>query len=299
VLQSSEVDFNDAADELYGLSPEDFTAARNARAKQARAEKDRDLAGQITSLRKPTMAAWATNQLVREHADEVDVLLELGRELRDVMADIEGDELRQLTKQRYQLVSALVQQARSLAQSRGKRLGDDAAQAVRATLEATLSDQASADAVATGRLTDALQVSGFSSPGQLGAASRGAVHPRTPQTSSDPPQSAVADLDAERIKRALRQAERDVEAADKAAQRARIASERAQQRLQTAERDREDAAKSVDRARRQLDEAVADLDVRKQRADEAGAEAAEAHRRVADTEGELTRAQAELEQLRS
>lgn len=292
------MDFDDVADELYRLAPEDFTAARNARAKQARAEKDRDLAGRISSLRKPTMAAWATNQLVRKHADEVEVLLELGRELRDVMADIEGDELRQLTKQRYQLVSALVQRARSLAQSRGKPIADDAAQAVRATLEATLSDQASADAVATGRLTDALQVSGFSSPGQLGAASRGAVHLRT-QLSSDPPQSTVADLDAERIKRALRQAERDVEAADKAAQRARIASERAQQRLQTAERDREDAAKSVDRARRQLDDAETDLDVRKQRADEAGAEAAEAQRKVADTEGELIRAQAELEQLRS
>ena len=279
------------ADELYGLSPEDFTAARNARAKQARSEKDRDLADRITSLRKPTMAAWATNQLVREHADEVDVLLELGRELRDVMADIEGDDLRQLTRQRYQLVSALVQQARSLALSRGKRLADDAAQAVRGTLEATLSDDASADAVATGRLTDALEVSGFSSSGQLGSAGRGAVSPRTARKAPDPQQSTVADLDAERIKRALRQAERDVAAAEKAAERSRIASDRAQQRLQMAEGERDEAAKGVDRARQQLDEASSYLSMREQKAEEADAEAVEARRRVEDADDELTRAQ--------
>jgi hypothetical protein len=298
-MQSRDVDFDDVADALYGLSPEDFTAARNTQAKQARTDKDRDLADRITSLRKPTMAAWATNQLVREHADEVDVLLELGRELRDVMADIEGEDLRQLTKQRYQLVSALVQQARSLAQSRGKRLGDDAAQAVRATLEATLSDEASADAVATGRLTDALEVSGFSTAGRLGAAGQGAVSPRTPKKESASPQSAVADLDAERIKRALRQAERDVGAAEKDAERSRIASDRAQQRLQMAEREREEAAKGVDRARQQLDDASAYLNIREQKAEEADSDAAEARRRLDDAVEELTRAKAELEQLRS
>lgn len=297
-MQSSDVDFDDVADELYGLSPEDFTAARNDRSKQARAEKDRDLAGRITSLRKPTLAAWATNQLVREHADEVDVLLDLGRELRDVMADIEGDDLRQLTKQRYQLVSALVQQARSLAQSKGKRLADDVAQAVRTTLEATLSDEASADAVATGRLTDALQVSGFSTAGQLGTAGRARGRQRPPREPA-PPESTVADLDAERIKRALKQAERDVEAAEKAAQRARIASDRARQRVQTTERDREEAAKSVDRARRLLDEASAELEVREQKAGEADTEAAEARRKVDEAEAALTRAQADLEGLRS
>jgi hypothetical protein len=296
-MQSRDVDFEDVADELYGLSPEDFTAARNASAKQARADKDRALADRITALRKPTMAAWATNQLVRAHADEVNVLLDLGRELREVMADIEGDELRKLTRQRYQLVSALVQQARSLAQSRGRRLTDDVTQAVRTTLEATLSDEASADAVSTGRLTDGLEVSGFSTSGS-GARIQADRRSDAQPSSSTPTGSPVADLDAERKRRALKQAERDVEAAEKAAQRARIASERAEQRLQTAEREREEAARAVDRARRQLDDARVDLRTREDKEQEAGIEVDEARQRRDAADEELTRARAELEELR-
>jgi hypothetical protein len=301
VLQSSDVDFDEVADELYGLSPEDFTAARNANAKQARADKDRALADRITALRKPTTAAWATNQLVRVHGDEVNLLLDLGRELREVMADIEGDDLRKLTKQRYQLVSALVQQARSLAQSRGRRLTDDAAQAVRTTLEATLSDESSAEAVAAGRLTDGLEVSGFSTAGFSGPGpgtrGQGEGRPAVPRstTSTDNP---VADLDAERQRRAVDQAERDVAAAEKAAQRARIAGERARQRLQTAERDRQEAADAVDRAQRLLDEATADLEARERKEQEAGKESDDARRRCDEADEELTRARAELEDLR-
>ena len=37
----------DVADELYGLAPEDFTAARNARAKAARTDGDRELTAAV------------------------------------------------------------------------------------------------------------------------------------------------------------------------------------------------------------------------------------------------------------
>jgi hypothetical protein len=287
------VDFDEVADELYGLAPEDFTAARNDRAKSARAGKDKDLAARISALRKPTMAAWVTNALVRSHGDEVELLLELGRELRDVMADIEGDELRELTRQRYQLVSALVQQARSLAQSRGKRVTDEVAQAVRTTLEATLSDDASADAVAAGRLTDGLEVSGFSTPPQPGAP-RPRLARERPESS---PEADVSDLEEERNRRARAQAERDVAAAEKAVQRADIAAERAQQRLDGAEHEREEAAATVDRLTSQLNEAKDELGRRTDKAQAARAESEDAQQRAHEAADQLEQARTRLADL--
>jgi hypothetical protein len=286
------VDFDAIADELYGVAPDEFTEARNARAKQARDDKDRALATRISALRRPTMAAWVTNALVRSHRDEVELLLDLGRELRDVMADIEGDELRELTRQRYQLVSALVQQARSLAQSRGKRVTEEVAQAVRTTLEATLSDEDSADAVARGRLTEGLEVSGFSTP------QSGAIRPRA---SRQPPESSsgaeVADLEEERNRRARMQAERDVAAAEKAAQRAGVAVERAQQRLDNTEREREEASLTVDRLTAQLDAARTELSKLGEKADEARSESADAQQRALEAEDDLAQARTRLNEL--
>ena len=53
------------ADDLYRLAPEDFTAARDAAAKQARADGDRDGAAALKALRRPTVSAWLLNALVR------------------------------------------------------------------------------------------------------------------------------------------------------------------------------------------------------------------------------------------
>ncbi len=152
------------ADELYRLPPGEFTAARNEAAKKARSHGDRQLAQQIRSLRRPTTPAWLANQLVHHHPAEMEALLDLGRELREVMAELGAEELRELTQQRYRLVSALVDQARSIASRQvGARVTDEVAQALRTTLEATLSDPGSAEAVASGHLAEALSVSGFGS----------------------------------------------------------------------------------------------------------------------------------------
>ncbi|MEJ7743055.1 MAG: hypothetical protein WKF73_11155 [Nocardioidaceae bacterium] len=101
------MDFEAVVDELYGLPLKEFTAARKERAKAARAEGNPELSAVIQALDKPTVAAWLTNQLVRVHREEVDALLELGADLREVMADLSGDELRELTRQRHQLVLLL------------------------------------------------------------------------------------------------------------------------------------------------------------------------------------------------
>src|SRR5215467_12550100 len=105
----------EVAGELYGVPTDEFTAARNARAKQARDDGDRQLAAAIAKLPKPTAAAWLANQLVRNAADELSALLSLGQAMREATAALDRDELRRLTRDQRAAMAALVQRARDLA----------------------------------------------------------------------------------------------------------------------------------------------------------------------------------------
>ncbi len=267
------MDFDEVAAQLYGLAPDEFTAGRNAAAKQARSQGDRELAVRITGLRKPTVPAWAVNQMSRRRRAEIESLLDLGQTLRRASTDLSGDELRQLTRQRHQLVQALVQQARELGAAEGRRLSEDAVQGVRQTFEATLSDAESADAVAAGRLTDALEVSGFGFAGAVGQAGQ----PRRPPVPAG--EATVGDLDAKRAQRVQQDelADTSLTRAEEVAQRSRDRYESAQARLRDAEQAREQAKSSVDRLRAELDSAVDELarataDERAARRDHAKAE---------------------------
>ena len=66
---------------LYGRGRGEFTAARNARAKELKPE-DPDLAASVAALPKPTVAAAAVNELVREDPSEVRALVQAGKRLR-------------------------------------------------------------------------------------------------------------------------------------------------------------------------------------------------------------------------
>jgi hypothetical protein len=157
------VDLEEVADELYGLPPSRFVEVRSQRAAAAKADGDRDLAGAITGLRKPTASAWAVNLLVRGRRSDVDGLLDLGEQLRRAQAGLVGDELRQLTVQRRQVVAALARQARGDARAAGQPISEAAEDEVAATLLAALADPRVGDAVRGGRLTKAVEYSGVGS----------------------------------------------------------------------------------------------------------------------------------------
>ena len=151
----------EAADELYALSPREFTAARDARAKEARDAGDKEAAAEIKVLRKPTVTAWLANQLVRQHADEVRPLLELGSALREATATVSGPQLRELSRQRNDVVRALVRQARRLAADAGQAVSEDVARGLEETLNAALADPGQAELLLQGRLSVQLKHSGY------------------------------------------------------------------------------------------------------------------------------------------
>jgi hypothetical protein len=233
------VDLDGAADELYSLPPEEFVARRGALEKQARDAGDRELAGRIRRLGKPTTVAWLANQLVREHPDEIGPLLELGAGLRAATANLSGDDLRRLSQQQHQVIQALIRQAAAISGAAGHDLSDATARALEDTLRAALADGDLADELASARLTKALEHVGFgvSVPGQ--------------QRGQSPP-SPPAKPEASRIERLARDAQEAQTASDAAA----AAHEKAQQAADQAAAETRTCGENMNRLQQELDDAV-------------------------------------------
>jgi hypothetical protein len=155
----AEADLLTIADELYGLTLPDFTPARDARAKELKGS-DKELSAQVKALKKPSVAAWVVNVLVRRETEQVDQVLAVGVALRDAQAGMSGEELRALTRQRRQLTAAVTTQARRLAGELGTKVTSAVADQIEATLTAAMIDEDCAKAVRSGQLLTALSATG-------------------------------------------------------------------------------------------------------------------------------------------
>src|SRR3954452_25543843 len=69
-------------DQLFALPLDEFTAARNELAKRLKQEGDAETAETVRAMTKPSVAAWAVNQLARREPEAVRSLLNLGSRLR-------------------------------------------------------------------------------------------------------------------------------------------------------------------------------------------------------------------------
>ena len=147
-------DHGDAVDALFALAPAEFTAARNALVKGLKAEERRDEAAAIERLRRPTVVAWALNQVARTRPDDVARLVEaaaaVGEAQRALLDGGEAAALRSAAADRQQAAAVVARSARELA---GTNHGD----AVTSTLDAALADPGLVEALRTGRLTETLE----------------------------------------------------------------------------------------------------------------------------------------------
>ncbi|NKX54263.1 hypothetical protein [Arthrobacter mobilis] len=155
------MDLESAARELYALLPGEFTAARNAKAKAAAQDGNKELARQIKELPKPPAAAWLVNMLALHHPDRIDDLVRLGQALGEAQEQLDPQRLQQLGRQRRELLAALAEQGRELAEELGNPVGAAAATDVEQTLHAAMADPAAAAAVASGLLTGPLSSNGL------------------------------------------------------------------------------------------------------------------------------------------
>jgi len=270
------VDLENAANELYALSPDEFVDHRQQLVAEARQAGDRALATQIGKLRRPTRSAWLINLLARQEPDEVTALLELGAALQEAQQRMAGDELRQLSAQRRKAVDALARRAVELGRERGYSAPDGAIQEVSQTLQTALGDPEIAELVRSGRLNQAVTYGGFGStdlasalaaPPSTKAPSRpGKQAPAEPARASDPKQRRVAEKAAAEAReraaaarKAAESAESEAEAATQHAdeQADRVESLRSQLRqAEAAEREAREAARAARKRYQELRQAA-------------------------------------------
>lgn len=304
------MDLDGVADELYSVAPERFVRTRADREREARAAGDRDLAARIRQLGKPTAAAWLTNQLVRARREQIGPLLELGAGLRAASATLDGAVLRDLDRQQHRLVQVLVEEARRVAGTFGRTVSEDIARGVEDTLHAALADEAAADLVGAGRLTEALhRDSGFPPSGSAprltlmptGRSARSDAALRTSLTKERAARAARDEAAARKAEEERRAAE--LELAHRAEQRARALArdatevrERAGAAAERAQDAVSEAASSVDRLRAELDTAVTEhvrldglLSEARTQLKRATRDARDADRRLRDATGERER----------
>ena len=145
------------AHDLYGLALDRFVAERGAVAKALRAEDRRDEAAEVASLRKPSIAAWAVNQLIRTQGRAVQALFHAGDALRGAQADLlagsgDGRTLRAAGDRERGAVDDLVAAARGLLTSEGYELSAAVVERVSDTLHAAALDERAREQVREGCL---------------------------------------------------------------------------------------------------------------------------------------------------
>lgn len=288
------MDLDAVADELYGLRPEQFTAARNERAAAARTAGDRTLAEQISGLRRPSLSAWASNLLVHEQPDEIQPLLDLGAALRQAHHDLNGEQLRELTQRQRALTSALSRQAGRLAADAGHPISDDARQEVQDTLQAVLADPDAARRWAAGRLVKPLGPAvGF--PAAVRTPPRRSSPPARP--AKPPPADREDSAAAERRRKELSQArraagdaERELRAREEEAAAAGREAQDAKERLETLRQRVSALTEDLNNAEKQHGQARADERRTRERL-------RETDRQVRDARSRATTAAAHVERL--
>jgi hypothetical protein len=284
------------ADELYGLPPDEFTAARTRHEKAAKASGNKDEAARIHALAKPSVTAWLANQLVRAHRSELQPLLELGGALREATQNLDGDQLRELSRQQQKAMYALVQQARSLARAAGRSMSEDAARALEDTLRAALADEQAARLLLAGHLTDALHSSDFDSG--FGFGSGGSTDAKVIPISRETSGSSLTQAHERPPRDEQRQrAEYALVEAGRALADATVARDDAQARATEADQAAVSARSRVDKLRQELDaasEAVSGADLHRR---ELASELARAERVVRGAERRRAEAQEHRDQI--
>lgn len=164
-----------AAAEAYAADPADFTSTRTAAVRRARQDGDKEAVDLIGRLRKPSVAAWCLNQVVRREPDAVSALVNLGGRLRHATATMDAAGLTSLRGVREEALDGLDAAAVAVALTLGRPLTDGVRAEVRATAIAALADPAAEQVAYSGALTRALHYSGFGEVDILDAVARTAT----------------------------------------------------------------------------------------------------------------------------
>jgi hypothetical protein len=247
-------DASKAIDELYSLPLAEFVARRDRLARTLREEGERELAAETKGLRKPSVAAWAVNQLARREQPAIEQLLAAGERLRAAHERLLGggsaEALQRASEEEREALRRLTRSAGPLLAQSGLSSTSTTLERVRETLHAAAVDERVAELVRTGRVTTEEEATGFGLELLAAAPAR-----------KEPARPTAADA---RTEKRTREARARVEAAEERLRDARGAVDDAERAvreharaLERAERALESAGKKLGLAERELEAARA------------------------------------------
>jgi hypothetical protein len=204
----------DEVDQLYELPLEEFTAARNELAKQLGD-------ASVKQLKKPSVPAWAVNQLARRREVDLRRLLRAGEQLEQAQRDaVSGGDQQAFETARgaeRDAVRKLRSEAADLLKAGGHPAADATLERVTKTLRAGSTTDEGRTLLREGRLTEELEPQGFDAlvgvkPSPRRATTTPKPKPRDRSRARKAREQAdAAALEAEVAAARLREAERDLQ----------------------------------------------------------------------------------------
>jgi hypothetical protein len=286
-------------DRLYQLRLDEFTAARNALAKEA--GKD---SAEIKRLQKPPVAAWAINQVYWKRRPTFDALKKTASALQSthtaVLSGKRGD-LRAAGQAHEEALEGVLKAATDILRDAGQPTTEATRQAIATTLRALPTAPDS-----PGRLTRTLQPGGFEllaglpvHAGRNVGPSQKAARERPSPKAAEPPAkvSARAKAVAKAREKAnaalqtLRSAEQAARREEFEAARTAREADRAAERLEKARQALEDAQSAVNKAERESSSASRKKDAAAERARDADTARSTAQARANLAQAELAKAE--------
>ena len=265
-------------DRLFSLPLDQFVAERKSIARALAQAGRRDEARAIDKIPRPTVSAWAVNQVARREPALVRRLAELTERLRGSQGR-PGDDFGAMTAEHRQTLSSLRDAVERVLADAGHDAGPQLVRRVITNLRAGVADAETRPLVETGRLVRDVGEADFTTLFEA------LPPPASPSPSTVPaarPRAKAHDTEAARHK----ESERAQRAAERERDKARASAERRLIRL------REDAAKARDRLageERSVAAARAALAAKEEHLARSRADSEEADAAVAELEAELAK----------
>src|SRR3954447_5553923 len=264
-------------EDLYALDPSEFTAARNALAKELKAAGDKDGAAAVAKLRKPSAGAWALNRVAREEPDLIEAAIDAGLALRSASDDaMAGDAsgLKAATADDRAASAAVVKAASPHLGARTEALR----QSLVATLRVAALDRDVARQLRLGILTTELEQPGFGFGVEAGEGPVAPKATKATKAAKKPKLRAVPDLPPDDEPEKPDPEELERQKAERAA--ARAEERQRKKELAAAVRNAERLAREATRLAKEADDVEAEAAAARSPADTAAQRAADARAQV-------------------
>ena len=315
-------DLESRIDRLFALPLDRFVAERNALAAALKRERRADDSARVKELTRPSLPAWALNQVYWQARDDFDRLTAAGDRMRDAQRQALGGrdvDQREPGRERQQAVRAVVDRAVSLVRAAGQTVTGAARQRIAVTADAIAAYGSRPRVYTPGRMQQELDPPGFEALAGLAAAapplrlvkpSRDQPAPisKSPSASTSPPAApapaassrASAEREDQARARARAAAEREAERRrGEAIKEAKKALESRERELERARRTERAAAGSLRDLQRELEPLKRELVALEEKLQAAESELETARKRVSASAETVEASRQEIRELRS